>query len=73
MNIYTFDFDEIESQDDFYRDFNQTFGLAKEQVSDLDSLWDVLMNDVLPVTTGDRICSSGGENASAFWGVNIAV
>ncbi|MBI0830900.1 barnase inhibitor, partial [Escherichia coli] len=28
MNIYTFDFDEIESQEDFYRDFSQTFGLA---------------------------------------------
>ncbi|MBE9734015.1 barnase inhibitor, partial [Escherichia coli] len=23
MNIYTFDFDEIESQEDFYRDFSQ--------------------------------------------------
>ncbi|ETJ21770.1 MAG: hypothetical protein Q609_ECAC01702G0022, partial [Escherichia coli DORA_A_5_14_21] len=22
MNIYTFDFDEIESQEDFYRDFS---------------------------------------------------
>ncbi|EOC3421956.1 barnase inhibitor, partial [Escherichia coli] len=28
MNIYTFDFDEIESQEDFYRDFSQIFGLA---------------------------------------------
>ena len=42
MNIYTFDFDEIESQEDFYRDFSQTFGLAKDKVRDLDSLWDVL-------------------------------
>lgn len=49
MNIYTFDFDEIESQEDFYRDFSQTFGLAKDKVRDLDSLWDVLMNDVLPL------------------------
>lgn len=39
MNIYTFDFDEIESQEDFYRDFSQTFGLAKDKVRDLDSLW----------------------------------
>ena len=62
MNIYTFDFDEIESQEDFYRDFSQTFGLAKDKVRDLDSLWDVLMNDVLP-----------RENASPFWRVNIAV
>lgn len=44
-----FDFDEIESQEDFYRDFSQTFGLAKDKVRDLDSLWDVLMNDVLPL------------------------
>ncbi|HCN7131823.1 TPA: barstar family protein, partial [Escherichia coli] len=49
MNIYTFDFDEIESQEDFYRDFSQIFGLAKDKVRDLDSLWDVLMNDVLPL------------------------
>lgn len=49
MNIYTFDFDEIESPEDFYRDFSQTFGLAKDKVRDLDSLWDVLMNDVLPL------------------------
>ena len=49
MNIYTFDFDEIESQEDFYRDFSQAFGLAKDKVRDLDSLWDVLMNDVLPL------------------------
>ncbi|HAY3725376.1 TPA: hypothetical protein JRR85_003042 [Escherichia coli] len=49
MNIYTFDFDEIESQEDFYRDFSQAFGLAKYKVRDLDSLWDVLMNDVLPL------------------------
>ncbi|WP_103978587.1 barstar family protein [Escherichia coli] len=49
MNIYTFDFDEIESQEDFYRDFSHTFGLAKDKVRDLDSLWDVLMNDVLPL------------------------
>ncbi len=47
--IYTFDFDEIESQEDFYRDFSQTFRLAKDKVRDLDSLWDVLMNDVLPL------------------------
>ena len=47
--VFTFDFDEIESQEDFYRDFSQTFGLAKDKVRDLDSLWDVLMNDVLPL------------------------
>ena len=49
MNFYTLDLDEIESQEDFYRDFSQDFGLAKDKVRDLDSLWDVLMNDVLPL------------------------
>lgn len=49
MNIYTFDFDEIENQEDFFREFSHTFNLAKGQVRDLDSLWDVLMNDLLPL------------------------
>lgn len=49
MNIYTFDFDGIESQGGFYRDFSQTFGLVRDEVCDLDSLWGVLMNDVLPL------------------------
>ncbi|EGT4255972.1 hypothetical protein D8W73_18140 [Citrobacter amalonaticus] len=49
MNIYTFDFDEIEDQGDFYREFARMFSLAKEQVSDLDSLWDIIMRDVLPL------------------------
>ena len=57
MNIYTFDFDEIESQEDFYRDFSQTFGLAKDKVRDLDSLWDVLMNPTSPLQ------ASGVDNA----------
>lgn len=49
MNIYTFDFDEIEDQSDFYREFAHQFGLARERVSDLDSLWDVIMGGVLPL------------------------
>ena len=49
MNIYTFDFDEIEDQDDFYREFARMFGLAKEKVSDLDSLWDIIMSEALPL------------------------
>ena len=50
MNIYTFDFDEIEEQGDFYREFTRAFGLAREKVSDLDSLWEVVvMGDVLPL------------------------
>ena len=49
MNIYTFDFDEIEEQGDFYREFTRAFGLDREKVSDLDSLWEVVMGDVLPL------------------------
>ncbi len=47
MNIYTFDFDEIEDQNDFYREFTRTFGLARDKVSDLDSLWEVVIGEVL--------------------------
>lgn len=43
MNIYTFDFDEIEDQGDFYREFTRAFGLAREKVVDLDSLWEVVI------------------------------
>ena len=49
MNIYTFDFDEIDSQEDFYREFCRTFGLEQAKVTDLDSLWDVVIGDVLPM------------------------
>ncbi|MDA8504563.1 MULTISPECIES: hypothetical protein [unclassified Citrobacter] len=49
MNIYTFDFDEIENQSDFYREFARTFGLAREKVVDLDSLWEVVVGEVLPL------------------------
>ncbi|MDU5730344.1 MAG: hypothetical protein E6Z80_14915 [Citrobacter freundii] len=49
MNIYTFDFDEIEDQGDFYREFTRTFGLAREKVVDLDSLWEVVTGEVLPI------------------------
>ena len=30
MTTYTFDFDEIAEQQDFYREFSRTFGLAKK-------------------------------------------
>ncbi|MBU5602327.1 MULTISPECIES: barstar family protein [Citrobacter] len=49
MNIYTFDFDEIEDQGDFYREFTRAFGLTREKVVDLDSLWEVVTGDVLPL------------------------
>ncbi|EDT2961012.1 hypothetical protein EL09_24465 [Salmonella enterica subsp. enterica] len=49
MNVYTFDFNDIKNQSDFYREFTQTFGLASENVSDLDTLWDAVMSDILPL------------------------
>lgn len=53
MNIYTFDFDEIEDQGDFYREFTRTFGLAREKVVDLDSLWEVVIGESFTVAAGD--------------------
>lgn len=49
MNVYTFDFNDIKNQSDFYREFTQTFGLVSEKVSDLDTLWDAVMSDILPL------------------------
>ncbi|HAF1447618.1 TPA: hypothetical protein G9E65_004364 [Salmonella enterica] len=49
MNVYTFDFNDIKNQSDFYREFTQTFGLASEKVNDLDTLWDAVMSDILPL------------------------
>ncbi|EAA7243814.1 hypothetical protein BVD23_05970 [Salmonella enterica] len=49
MNVYTFDFNDIKNQSDFYHKFTQTFGLASEKVSDLDTLWDAVMSDILPL------------------------
>ncbi|EEH0549769.1 hypothetical protein GWR51_23225, partial [Salmonella enterica] len=31
------------------REFTQTFGLASEKVSDLDTLWDAVMSEILPL------------------------
>ncbi len=49
MNIYTFDFNEIDSQEDFYREFTRLFALERDRVTNLDSLWDVVTGDVLPL------------------------
>ena len=49
MKIYTFDFDEIESQEDFYREFIRAFDLERGSVSNLDMLWDVVTGDRLPL------------------------
>ena len=49
MNIYTFDFDEIDSQEDFYREFTRVFGIEKGKVTNLDSLWDIVTTNQLPL------------------------
>lgn len=49
MKIYTFDFDEIDSQEDFYREFSRVFGLEQGSVTDLDTLWDVVTSNQLPL------------------------
>ncbi|ENA8916302.1 hypothetical protein ABG125_002787 [Salmonella enterica] len=67
MNVYTFDFNDIKNQSDFYREFTQTFGLASEKVSDLDTLWDAVMSGILPlpleiefVHLPDKLCRRYG-------------
>ena len=49
MNIYTFDFDEIEDQGDFYREFARLFALDREKIRDLDTLWDVVTSKEIPL------------------------
>lgn len=49
MKTYTFDFDEIGSQNDFYREFTRSFALSNGKVRDLDSLWAVVTNSQLPL------------------------
>ena len=49
MKIYTFDFDEIEDQGDFYREFARLFALDREKIRDLDTLWDVVPSKEIPL------------------------
>ncbi len=51
MNIYTFDFDEIDDQNAFYREFCRTFTIDRTKVNNLDSLWEVITGeaDALPM------------------------
>ncbi|HDU3638203.1 barstar family protein [Klebsiella pneumoniae] len=49
MTTYTFDFDEIAEQQDFYRAFSRTFELAQDKVNNLDSLWDAVTGGLLPL------------------------
>jgi ribonuclease inhibitor len=49
MTTYTFDFDEIAEQQDFYREFSRTFALARDKVNNLDSLWEAVTAGLLPL------------------------
>ena len=49
MKTYTFDFDEIDSQEDFYREFIRVFDLERESVTNLDTLGDVVTGSLLPL------------------------
>lgn len=49
MRTEIFDFNEIVDQADFYRQFSERFGLAERSVTDLDSLWDVVNAETLPL------------------------
>ncbi|WP_039056912.1 hypothetical protein [Enterobacter sp. Bisph1] len=49
MNIYTFDFKNIDDQNAFYSEFCHRFALQREKIHDLDSLWDTVMAGALPL------------------------
>ncbi|ENA0610954.1 barstar family protein [Enterobacter bugandensis] len=49
MKMYTFDFDEIDSQEAFYREFIRAFDLEPGSVTNLDTLWDVVTGSQLPL------------------------
>lgn len=49
MKIYTFDFDEIEDQGDFYREFARLFALDGEPIRDLDALWEAVISPEMPL------------------------
>lgn len=49
MKTYVFDFDVIGTQSDFYREFTRVFSLSRGQISDLDSLWNVVTGEGLPL------------------------
>jgi ribonuclease inhibitor len=47
MTTYTFDFDEIAEQQDFYREFSEPSSCS-DKVNNLDSLWDAVTGGLLP-------------------------
>ncbi|QHM73634.1 barstar family protein [Mixta intestinalis] len=49
MRKETFDFNEIVDQAHFYRQFCERFTLSDSLIFDLDSLWDAVIESVLPL------------------------
>ncbi|VEB95208.1 Barstar (barnase inhibitor) [Cedecea lapagei] len=49
MKKFTFDFSHIDDNPAFYRQFAEQLALRKEQVHDLDSLWEVVTASMLPL------------------------
>lgn len=50
MNTYTFDFNEIDDQTAFFRDFSRQFAIESDKITDLDSLWNVVTGELsMPV------------------------
>lgn len=66
MQIYTFDFDEITDQADFYRDFTRMFGLTTQQVNNLDGLWEVVTEGYLPLPLEIEFVHLSEENRRRF-------
>ena len=66
MQIYTFDFDDITDQADFFRDFSRQCGLTKQPVKDLDSLWDVVTGDGMPLPLEIEFVHLSEENRRRF-------
>lgn len=66
MQIYTFDFDEITDQADFYRDFARQFGLTKQQVNNLDSLWEVVTEGYVSLPVEIEFVHLSEENRRRF-------
>lgn len=49
MKTWTFNFNNIAGQGDFYREFARASGAELTQVYDLDSLWNMIMSSALPL------------------------
>ncbi len=49
MTTYTFDFDEIAEQQDFYREFPEPSSWLRIRSTTLDSLWDAVTGGLLPL------------------------